>query len=189
MVQKKLWCRDLASTDLKDEGSLSVNYTHCMNNHHCWKMKAPSITHRRTSALVKQDQHFMQSIQKGKMNKGDGRIIEMLHNKCLRRIWKIKWQDKVNHKSLERTGMRTLSSKVNRRRWKFIRHILRQDREKNSNMCWHGLCHKDEDRGEDQEQHRGISQKQKGHFQAGEHGTRPELQLANKEMWKWSVEA
>jgi len=45
----------------------------------------------------------------------------------MRRIMKIKWQDKISNRELkERANMERLSEEVRRRRWRFIGHILRQ---------------------------------------------------------------
>ena len=62
-----------------------------------------------------------------KMNEGDAKKINVFQNRCLRRIMKIKWQDKTsNRELLERANMERLSEEVSRRRWRFIGHILRQ---------------------------------------------------------------
>ena len=56
-----------------------------------------------------------------KMNKGDNKAINVFHNKCLRRILKIQWQDHISTEELlERGDMRPLSEEVKRRRWKII---------------------------------------------------------------------
>ena len=61
------------------------------------------------------------------MNEGDAMKIDVFQNRCLRRIMKIKWQDKIsNRELLERANVERLSEEVRRRRWRFIGHILRQ---------------------------------------------------------------
>ena len=62
-----------------------------------------------------------------KMDEGDAKKIDVFQNRCLRRIMKIKWQDKIsNRELLERANAERLSEEVRRRRWRFIGHILRQ---------------------------------------------------------------
>ena len=62
-----------------------------------------------------------------KMNEGDAQKVNVFQNRCLRRILKIKWQDKVTNKELlERANVDRLSEEVRRRRWRFIGHILRK---------------------------------------------------------------
>ena len=62
-----------------------------------------------------------------KMNEGDAKRINVFQNRCLRRIMKIKWQDKIsNRELLKRANVKRLSEEVRRRRWRFIGHILRQ---------------------------------------------------------------
>ena len=52
-----------------------------------------------------------------KMNEGDAKKIDMFWNRCLRRIMKIKWQDKIrNRELLERANVERLSGEVGRRR-------------------------------------------------------------------------
>ena len=74
-----------------------------------------------------------------KMNKGDDKAVNVFHNRCLRRIFRIRWQDHVSTKELlERASMKPLSVEVMSRRWKMIGHILRKDRNDDCNvaMSW-----------------------------------------------------
>ena len=49
---------------------------------------------------------------------GDAKKINVFQNRCLRRIMKIKWQDKISNRELvERANMERLSEEVRRRRW------------------------------------------------------------------------
>ena len=60
-----------------------------------------------------------------KMNEGDAKKIDVFQNRCLRRIMKVIWQDKIsNRELLERANVERLSEDV--RRWRFLGHILRQ---------------------------------------------------------------
>ena len=70
---------------------------------------------------------LMYGCETWKMNEGDAQKINVFQNRCLRRILKIKWQDKVTNKELlERANVDRLSEEVRRRRWRFIGHILRK---------------------------------------------------------------
>ena len=62
-----------------------------------------------------------------KMNENDAERIHVFQNRCLRRIMKIKWQDKISKRELlKRANRERLSEEVRRRRWRFIRHVLRK---------------------------------------------------------------
>ena len=48
-----------------------------------------------------------------KMNEGDAKKINVFQNQCLRRIMKIKWQDKIsNRELLERVNVERLNEEV-----------------------------------------------------------------------------
>ena len=69
------------------------------------------------------------------MNMGDDQRIDVFHNKCLRMILKIKWQDHVaTRELLEMAERKLLSEEVQRRRWKMIGHVLRQNRNSHTNI-------------------------------------------------------
>ena len=71
-----------------------------------------------------------------KMNKGDDQRIDVFQSKCLRRILKIEWKDHVTTKELlEKAEIKSLSNEIKRRRWKMIGHVLRQDRNSNTNIA------------------------------------------------------
>ena len=62
-----------------------------------------------------------------KMNESDAKKIDVFQNQCVRRIMKIKWQDKISHTELlKRSNVERLSEEIRRRRWQFIGHTLRQ---------------------------------------------------------------
>ena len=71
-----------------------------------------------------------------KMNKGDDKQIYVFQNTCLKRILQIGWKDHVTTQELlEKAGMKPLSKKVKRRRWKMIGHILRKDQKDDCNIA------------------------------------------------------
>ena len=50
---------------------------------------------------------------------GEERAMDVFHNKCLRRILLIQWQDHVSTEDLlERGDMKPMSKEVEQRRWK-----------------------------------------------------------------------
>ena len=50
----------------------------------------------------------------------------MFVNRCLRKILKLKWTDKIRNEQLwERTGQVPIQTEIGRRRWKWVGHTLR----------------------------------------------------------------
>ena len=47
---------------------------------------------------------LMYGCETWKMNEGDAKRIDVFQNRCLRRIMKIKWQDKTSNREVERRG-------------------------------------------------------------------------------------
>ena len=67
-----------------------------------------------------------------KINEGDNRKLDTFFFKCLRRILQIRWPYVVSNRDiLAKTKLKTISTEVKLRRWKWVGHILRM--EKNSN--------------------------------------------------------
>lgn len=63
-----------------------------------------------------------------KMNKSDKNKIDAFQSRCLRRIFKIRWQERITIKEvLKMAEMENLSEDVRRRRGKFIGHITRKE--------------------------------------------------------------
>ena len=62
------------------------------------------------------------------MNKCDENKIDVFQSRCLRRIFKIRWQERIiNKEVLKMAEIEKLSEDVRRRRWKFIGHIMREE--------------------------------------------------------------
>ena len=62
------------------------------------------------------------------MNKSDENKIDVFQSRCLRRIFKIRWQERITNKEvLKMAEMENLSEGVRKRRWKFIGHIMRKE--------------------------------------------------------------
>ena len=67
------------------------------------------------------------------MNKSDEKEIDVLQNKCQRKILEVRWHDHVSTEELlERAEMEPLRRNVKRRRWKLINRLDTQKKEKNS---------------------------------------------------------
>ena len=63
-----------------------------------------------------------------KLTKGEEGKLDSFQNKCLRRIFKIRWQQHIsNNTVLEMAEVQKISAEVRRRRWNWIGHILRKD--------------------------------------------------------------
>ena len=61
-----------------------------------------------------------------KVTKSICQMLEVFQNKCLRKILRIYWPNKISNTDLhERTGMQPISLEVKRCRWKWIGHISR----------------------------------------------------------------
>ena len=53
--------------------------------------------------------------------------IQAFFNTCLRRIYKIQWQEKIQDEDLwERAGQEPVAKQILRRKWGWIRHTLRK---------------------------------------------------------------
>ncbi|KAI4883820.1 hypothetical protein NFI96_002543 [Prochilodus magdalenae] len=64
-----------------------------------------------------------------KLTKGEEGKLDIFQTKCLRRILRIRWQQHIsNRKVLEMAGAEKISEEVRRRRWNWIGHVLRRDR-------------------------------------------------------------
>ena len=54
--------------------------------------------------------------------------IQVFINKCLRRLLKIKWTEKVTNEEVwRRTGQNAVKGEIGRRRWRWIGHTLRKE--------------------------------------------------------------
>ena len=64
-----------------------------------------------------------------KINEGDSRKLDTFFVKCLRRILQIRWPYVVSNRDiLAKTKLKTISTEVKLRRWKWVGHILRMDK-------------------------------------------------------------
>ncbi len=64
-----------------------------------------------------------------KMTKGDEERLDMFLHKALRRILKIHWPMRITNEEIrQRANIQTISEMVKERRWKWIGHVLRMNR-------------------------------------------------------------
>ena len=65
----------------------------------------------------------------GKINEGDNRKLDNFLFKCIRRILQIRWPYIVSNRYiLAKTKLKTISTEDKLRRWKWVGHILRMDK-------------------------------------------------------------
>jgi len=64
-----------------------------------------------------------------KLTKGEEHRLDVFQTKCLRRIFKIRWQQHITNVTVrEIAGMEKISDEIRRRRWNWIGHLLRRER-------------------------------------------------------------
>ena len=123
------------------------------------------------------------------MNMGDDQRIDVFHNKCLRRILKINWQDHVTTRELlEKAETRLFSEEVKKRRWKMIGHILRRNRNSHTNIALSWTPEGKRRRGKPKTTWRRRVEKERN--SAGwRTWDEARAAAANRENWRHSVEA
>ena len=68
---------------------------------------------------------LLYSCETWKMTKGDEQMLDTFLHKCLRRILRIYWPQRVRNETVrERAGMEEISTIIRRRRWRWIGHVL-----------------------------------------------------------------
>ena len=62
-----------------------------------------------------------------KLTKGEEEKLDVFQTRCLRRVFKIRWQQHITNEAvLEMAGAAKISEEVRRRRWNWIGHVLRK---------------------------------------------------------------
>ena len=61
------------------------------------------------------------------MTKRDENKIDVFQSRCLRRIVKIRWQERITSKDVLKMAEIELREDVRRRRWEFIGHVMRKE--------------------------------------------------------------
>ena len=71
---------------------------------------------------------LMYGCETWKMNRSDENKTDVFQSRCLRRISKIRYQERIPNKEvLKMEEMENLSEGVRKRRWQFIGHIMRKE--------------------------------------------------------------
>ena len=71
------------------------------------------------------------------MNKNDDQKVDVFQSRCLTRLLKISWKERVtNEEVLQMSGVRKRSDDVRRRQWKFIGHIMRKEPDKQQKVLY-----------------------------------------------------
>ena len=72
---------------------------------------------------------LLYSCETWKMNEGDATKLDTFQFTCIRKIIKIRWPYVISNEDLmKKTETKCISSKVKTRRWKWIGHVLRMER-------------------------------------------------------------
>ena len=90
--------------------------------------KTNKISNRRKIRLFKSNVQsvLLYAAESWKVTKDICQMLEVFQNKCLRKILRIYWPNKISNTELhERTGMQPISLEVKSRRWKWIGHVCR----------------------------------------------------------------
>ena len=67
---------------------------------------------------------LLYAAESSKVTKGICHMLEVFHNKCLRRILHIFWPNNISNAELhERTGMLPISLEVTQRRWRLAGYV------------------------------------------------------------------
>ena len=65
-----------------------------------------------------------------KLTKTEAKKLDAFQYKCMKRILRIRWPRTISHQQIqETTGVNRTSDEIRRRRWNWIGHILRKNRE------------------------------------------------------------
>ena len=63
-----------------------------------------------------------------KLTKKDQTLLDTFQTKCLRRILRIRWQQRIsNERLMEMTRLNNISCEIRRRRWTWLGHMLRRE--------------------------------------------------------------
>lgn len=115
-----------ATSDIKKMTALAYASFNRLNKIWC----ARNIS-RRTKAMLFKTlvlSVLLYGCETWKMTKGEEKKLDIFQTKCLRRIFRIRWQQHVPNKEvLEIAGADPISEEVRRKRWCWIGHVLRKE--------------------------------------------------------------
>ena len=73
---------------------------------------------------------LMYDCEAWKLTKTEAKKLDAFQYKCMKRILRIRWPRTISHQQIqETTGVNRTSDEIRRRRWNWIGHILRKNRE------------------------------------------------------------
>ena len=73
---------------------------------------------------------LMDSCETWKLTKREAKKLDAFQYKCMKRVLRIRWPQTISHQQIQEiTGMNRTSDEIRRRRWNWIGHIMRRDRE------------------------------------------------------------
>ena len=73
---------------------------------------------------------LMYGCEAWKLTKTEAKKLDVFQYKCMKRILRIRWPRTISHQQIqETTGVNRTSDEIRRRRWNWIGHILRMNRE------------------------------------------------------------
>ena len=73
---------------------------------------------------------LMYGCEAWKLTKTEEKKLDAFQYKCMKRILKIRWPQTISHQQIqENTGVNRASDEIRRRRWNWIGHIMRKNRE------------------------------------------------------------
>ena len=73
---------------------------------------------------------LMYGCEAWKLTKTEAKKLDAFQYKCMKRILRIRWLRTISHQQIqETTGVNRTSGEIRRRRWNWIEHIMRKNRE------------------------------------------------------------
>ena len=90
------------------------------------------LAERRRHNCLKQllGEVLMYGWEASKLTKTEAKKLGGFQYKCMKRILRIRWPQTISHQQIqENTGVNRTSDEIRRRRWNWIGHIMRNDKE------------------------------------------------------------
>ena len=73
---------------------------------------------------------LMYGCEAWKLTKAEAKKLDAFQYKCTKRILRIRWSQTISHQQIqETTGVNRTSDEIRRRRWNWIGHTMRKNRE------------------------------------------------------------
>ena len=105
-------------------------------NHHLSKInkvwRSPNITEKTKIKIYSSDvlSVLLYGAECWRVTQRDSQRLSVFHTSCLRKICRIYWPQKITNKELyQRTGQRDIFTAIMQRRWRWLGHVIRKDRD------------------------------------------------------------